>query len=482
MPVSQYELTNLSVNTTTDQGDQQISVRPYHEVTSLNANQLLNDVVAHGPSRQKVEFEQGDNDDQLRVRVKKGFVGHFIDYVEHDVDGEGNIQRRTYAVKVAFDDDATVTSSVANLRSGGGTEFRSEDNQDQLGVPNPSHQRVSLVLQYNWEEGMLGSAVAAGGGTTGSRAVGSFANLRVIAFTPQRLKTLIENQFKKTLFLGEIINLQNAIETVGGEDIIHPERVQFRPYRFDTYESFTNLRKSNDNFKVTFNPTGDWCYVNPGSAYIGSALVTIPEGLSWRTRAVVPMGLRDAIQGDPELRTNILDSSVNFNSAGNVVDSEGNYFSPPEEDEDVAGQLDILVMNQDGEIGWIVRPYTLGQETMWDKPLQFAEDMGDLVSERNLPQTPGWDFDDEDIHIDNTLSVIRAELDDRYLVLLIVKRPYYDDAGDLKLNSSIWPHYSQASRDWIIYEHNPLFPILSVPDIIKVAEITDLLIIPIQED
>jgi len=499
MPVAQYELTNINVNRGTDQGHQQIAIRAYDEVTSLNANQILNEVAAHGPACQSGKVSFSKDGTNLITTVKQGFVAHFVDRVEHDVDGEGEVQKRTYTTKVSFDEDATVTTSLGFLRSLG-TNYRGADLGDVLGVDNPNHVRASLVLQYNWEEGMLGSAVAAGGGTSGSTTLGRYANLRIILQTPERLKELIENQYRKTVFLGELLNLDEAIED---ETTLHPEKIEFRPYNFGTLDVHENLRKANENFKVRFNPTGDWCYIQSGSAYIGSTLVQIPKGLSWRVRGVVPSGVRENV-GEwtspggivSELKTPIMDSpidhtgpgvrgNVHFNSAGQVVDEEGNYYDPPEHDDDRAGQLDVLVMNHDGEIGWVVRPYTYGQEIEWNKALEHKKAMQDYIQAANMPQSPGWDNDDEGSHIASTLSIIRPQLDDTYLVLLILKRPYYVDTDDkLKLHDAVWPHPSHTThhRDWILYEHNPLFPILTVPEVIRSMEITEFLTIPIQED
>ncbi|MCA1799985.1 MAG: hypothetical protein LC687_05180 [Actinobacteria bacterium] len=493
MPVSQYELTNLSVNVVNDRGAQQIAIRPYDEVTSLNANQLLLGIGSHGVYKQNIRFSHAEGvPTVLRVTVDEGFICHFVERVEHDVDGEGTVQKRTYVVKIAFDADAFTDRTATELRLGGATNFRSEDAGDQLGLVNASYQRVSLVLQYNWEEGMLGSAVAAGGGQVGSRSIGRYGNLNVITHAPHELAQLQERQYNKTIFLGEILNIQNALKN---DDTIDLAELEFRPYTFDTLDSFENLHSANANFKTNFNPTGDWAYIGSGSVYIGSNLVRIPKGLSWRVRCVVPLGLRDTVQGDPQLETPIFRSAMDnsgsgvrgdvlFNSGGQVVDEDGLYLDPPAAPEDTVGHLDVLVMNKEGEVGWLLRPYNQAQEDAWNEAPAHRDAMEDEIMGRSLPQYPGWDVNEEDSHIASTLSMIRPQLDDTYLVLLILKRPYYIDTADnkLKLNDAVWPHASQAGQDWILYEHNPLFPILAISEVIRSIEITDFLTIPIQED
>lgn len=484
MPIAQYELTNLSVNQGDDNGDQQIAIRPYDEVTSLNANQLIAQMAAHGPATQKIRFEQPSSD-EVQIVIEKGFVGYFQDRVEHDVDGEGNIQERTYVVKVSFDDDASITRNINNLTLGGGLNFRNQDQGDDIGVDSPAHRRTSLVLQYNWEEGMLGSATAVGGGE--GSGIGRFAQLRVLNEDPNSLANLVESQYKKTLFLGELLNLSEAID--GTE--LHADRIRFRPYDFQTLFTYENLRDANDNMRVSFNPTGDYAYINHGSVYIGSSFIQIPKGLSWRVRGVVPQGLRSTVP--EEVKTPLMEtvtdefSTVHFNNAGQPVDSEGNRLTPGEEDDDIAGQYDVLVMNKHAEVGWVVRPMTVKEDKRWKDPFEFVRSRGEGYFEgRSVPQTPGVDVEDEDNHIDNPLSIVAPQLDDNYLVLLVLRREYYvNNDGYLTLHSQMWPREGYEDdylSQWLIYEHNPLFPILTIPDVNKEMNVTDLLIIPIQKD
>ena len=475
MPVAEYELTNLAINGGVDNGDQQIAIRPYDEVTSLNVNQLLNHVAAHGPATMHVVFEQSGSNG-VRIRVKEGFVGYFQDRVEHDIDGDGeNIQDRSYIVKVSFDEDATVERTYQEITQNGAFQiWRNQDYREQLGVDNPAHRRLFLVLQYSWEEGMLGSATGEGGG------VNRHARLWLLNRGPQELFELLPSQYEKTIYLGEILGLDDALDH--NDTTIDASQLKFRPLDFQTLDVFENLRMANNNMRVSFNPTGDYLYIGHGKVYLGSSLIEIPEGLAWRVRGVVPRGVSST---DSETKTPILVSSVEFNSSGEPVDEEGNLFEPGSDPEDIKGQYDVLVMNKKGEIGWIVRPMTHADDDAWSKPKTHAYEKG--YAQQSLPQTPGITQEDSDRFIDNPISKISPELNDTYLILLVLRRLYYEEGGNLHLHNRMWnidskPPFSTRNRDWLIYEHNPLFPFLSIPDATQTMNISDLLTVPIQKD
>jgi hypothetical protein len=101
---------------------------------------------------------------------------------------------------------------------------------------------------------------------------------------------------------------------------------------------------------------------------------------------------------------------------------------------------------------------------------------------RRLPQAPGWDYTDLDNQVERVIDTLNIRLIRPYIVLAIYKRIYYvGDDGYLKLNESLFPHPSIADKNFIIYEHNPLFPAVAVPDTSAEVIITDTLVIPVEE-
>ncbi len=470
----QYTLENYNANRVTDVGTQQISIRPYDEVTSLNVNQLLNDIATMGPQVLDVTFS-APSAGELQATVAPGFGAFFKDSIEHDL-GTGDPQDRTYVVRVGFETSAAASFSLSVYGTASAANvFRTGDRGDAIGEPSPDNRRLFLVVRYSWEEGMLGSATATGGGS-GAGNVGPFATLTFEQNAPHELAAQNPQLFSKTIYLGELLNLSEALTNDGSGNVIvsNASRIRLRSFArtYESLEAFTNLKKANSNFRVTFNPTGDYIYVNSGQAWIGSSYIKISDRLQHRERIITPLA---NLTSDPDVTPNIFESDLSYHpSTGEPLESG----SPVADSSNIRGQYDVLVMDPSGEIGWVIRAFTSAEDAAFYEAQTFAANNAATIENRPLPQTPGWDSSLTSLYIGNTISKITANLIKPYLVLCVLRRLYYVDGSERKLRPNVW---NTDGSEWLLYEHNPLFPILSVPDVTADFTVSDTLIIPVEE-
>jgi hypothetical protein len=311
---TQYRLQNINANSVLNNGTQQISIQPYKEVTSLNVNQLLTDIVSSGASQCQVEFSTPTNPRTLRTTVKAGFTAYFLDKVSEVVDEE--VENRSYVVKITFETDAFYDADMSFILPGAGipTEiFRNYDRGSSLGSSSPTHRRIFLVLRYSWEEGMLGASSDVGGGSEGG-AVGKWARLTLTPLSPFQEYQTDYARFSKTIYLGELLNLGQAIQFVDSDYVFIPSLITFRPQPFghEMKDVFKNLKEANANFKIDINPTGDYIYVGPGKAFLSSSFINIPPGFTQRVRVVTPSS---NIETDPSLQAFVEDSEIQYSSS-----------------------------------------------------------------------------------------------------------------------------------------------------------------------
>ena len=460
------EYTNRNINRASDIGDQQISIRPYDSVTSLNVNQLLAGTVDQGAANLQVSFaNEGQNN--IRITVAEGSYAFFEDYYNFSL--EEGTQDRTYAVRVGFESDATIDVDFVNFTIGLPNTYRNEDYG--ASVDQPSGNRMYLILQYNWEEGMLSSAAEVGGGT-GTGNVGRYAALSVTNINPHAFDP---TNFRKTIYLGEVLNIAEAIIPSGGSDYdVWPNRLHFRPQviHIGMLKLFDKLRAANAGFHTSFNPTGDFVYVGAGEAFIGSNRVVIPKGFRRRVPVITPDSLISAnplVQppvstGDPRFVRQLYFSE----STGQPTDA---YGDPLTTASDILGQYDVLAMDRSGSTKWLVRAMTAETEAQRTEAAAFIENEAMYSELRPASQQATQAPED----------LLDLQIDDTYLILLIVRRIYVQDGGVLKLHNKVWPaDYTIA--DWVIYEHNPFNPLIPVSEMQRELHVSQEFTLPLEEE
>lgn len=99
-------------------GKQQITIYPYQEITSINANQILYNLVRPGVSNVKVEVYSPANIDQIGIKIYAGTTMVFVqNVVENGVD-------RKFLIKCILEDDVYLESFSKTLYWG--PSFESE--------------------------------------------------------------------------------------------------------------------------------------------------------------------------------------------------------------------------------------------------------------------------------------------------------------------------------------------------------------------
>lgn len=464
-----YELENLNVNRATDQGRQQISIRPYGAVTSLNANQLLDHIVEHGVYNQDVIFSTSGQ--ELTLTIPAGFVAYVQDEVRET---RGDVtQTRPYIVRVAFSEDAQTSYNFGDFSTD--FEFVNEDRGNIIGEDPPSTaRRLFLAIAYSWEEGMLGSAADAGDGS-GSGSVGRYANLFLTELSPSEYVNLHPGRYKRTIFLGEILNLDDAavFDASTGEWNLVQSNFRFRSQIWSsrTNELFEKLRYANSNFHISYNPTGDYVYVNAGSVTLGNEIISIPRGLRHRIRAVVP----EAFVNDTPPNIFHIAGDLSYTADG-IPQHEGSDI--PHDDSSIIGQYDMLLIDRHGDIGWATRLMRFSDEELREDPYIAVEGKEDSLYREPASQTPTTRYESgSTTSIDSVVSRVLMDLDDVYLVLLVLRRVYDDDGTRKTLPSVVWP-----SEPWELYRHNPFLPFVSDPAVVRGTAVSETLVIPVEDN
>ena len=458
-----YDLINLNVNRPTDQGGQQVSIRPYGAVTSLNANQLIDHIVEHGVYNMDVEFTVTHQ--TLTVHIPAGFVAYAQNSVNED-QGEVTVER-PYVVRVAFTAEATTSFNFGDLAIE--PPFVNEDRGQQVGVEPPvTALRLFLILRYSWEEGMLGSAADAGEGT-GAGSVGRYAALSITDQSPQTLASLDPARYSTTMYLGEILNLNSAANLDGDTWELTQSLFRFRPQIWSsrTYRMFEKLREANTNFHIDYNPTGDYLYVGGGRAVIGSDVLEIPRGLRHRIRAIVPLAFEN--EDVPSIFSKGGDLDFTEDGIPMIAGEEIPY-----DDTEILGQYDTLCLNREGEIGWVTRPMTATAEASRTAASDYVSGNEDKFYRQPVSQTPTSRHSSS---IANVISRFNMDIDDVYLILAVYRRVYSNDGVRKTLPSVVWP-----TEPWELYTHNPLQPLLSDPAAVRITAVSHTLVIPVEEN
>ena len=458
---SQYNIKNLNINSTGDNGSQQITIRPFHAVTSLNANQILLNIVDQGVAQQHISFSSTSGE-VLTITVQKGFTAHIVSVVEEEIEGE--LLARPYVVKIVYAEDAVIDYSTNTFSPG---SYRNEDYENNIGSSVP-FTRYYLYLRYNWDEGLLSSATEGEGAAT----VGRYATLFISNESPH----LISNGdiYDRTICIGELLNLSKALSfdtptTVDASKIYLNTSV----WQKGNEDVFNNLRDANNNFNISFNPTGDYVYIGPGKGVIQSSILEIPKGLQYRVRGITPTG----ISADPSYTPPIKYSEITYLSSGQPEDPD-TPGDPLPNTSDIIGQLDILTLNAQGEASWVVCPYTLDDMNEWFDPLTPRNYVTlETLEKRPMSQTPN-------VYTQTALTTVVRRLKiyiphEPLIVLGVLRRKYVDTGGVYELEETMWPNSS--TYEWLLYRHNPLFPLITIPDTYDYMQVNETLLIPVEE-